>query len=326
VRETSARSLGSALLIPCLLALLAAGCRTAPPEGLVRGAPLPLDDPRANRVVDAYLESAAARTALRGRAQVALAGPDFKLNRPQNVVVARPARLRFEVIGLFDQLAAVLVSDGESYGFYDAATGEMEAGPITPTLLWDLAKLDVGVAEAVGLLLAAPDPPLHGARAAVWLEDEDRLGVAFALSGVRRHDCPADPRRGWRDVACFAAPGDLAAGGDAFVFDRAGRLVELRSFEAAGVLRFRARFEDYRPIGEGAAAVEFPGRVTIESPAVRSQARFAWKRVMLAREVSDRLFRLPERNARDARGASEGSSGQGGPDDRVEQGERGDRW
>ncbi len=291
----------SAAVLAALVTALACGtlaCRTSAPPGILQGAPLSLDDARANRVVDAYLEVAASRTGLRGSARVALAGPDFKLNRPQRIVVERPARLRFEVIGLFEQLAAVIVSDGLQYGFYDASTGEMEEGPLTPSLLWELAKVDVEVAEAVGILLGAPRPRPGSARAAVWLEPEDRLGIAFA-NGRRgaRPDCPADPERGWRDAACFAEAGDLARGGDAFLFDPAGRLVELRAYDAAGALRFRARFEAYAAIGEGAERVDFPRSVTIDSPAVGSQARFAWNRVMLASALPDRLFRLPDRRA-----------------------------
>lgn len=293
----------ASLLLPVVLALLTFACRGTPPPGILNGAPLPLDDARASRVVDAYLKLSASRSALRGSARVALSGPDFKLNRPQNIVVERPARLRFEVIGLFEQLAAVLVSDGERFGFYDAGTGEMEQGPITPNLLWELAQVDVEVAEAVGILLGAPRPAPFSARAAVWLEADDRIAVAFANGRhPARHDCPAHPEQGWRDAACFGDAADLAVGGDVFLFDRTGRLVELRSFEPGGALRFRARFEEYAGIGEGEDRVEFPNLVTIESPAVRSQARFAWKRVMLADALADRLFRLPEHGA--ARGGA----------------------
>ncbi|MFO0691666.1 MAG: hypothetical protein U0900_23420 [Myxococcota bacterium] len=287
------------------LALLAAGCRTAPPPGLLRGTVRPLDDPRASQLLDDYLARTATRDVLRGSARVALTGPDFKLNRPQNVVVARPARLRFEVVGLFEQLAAVLVADGDRYGFYDATNGGMEVGAVTPSLLWELAKVDVGIPEAVGVLLGAPRPEAFGARAAVWQEEGDRIGIAFARAAGgaegpvhRRHGCPAEPERGWRDAACFVDAGALAEGGDAFVFDRDGRLVELRAYLAGGELRYRARFEAYAPLGEGADPVDFPRLVTIESPAVGSEARFAWKRVMLGGEVADRMFRLPERGTR----------------------------
>ena len=298
MKESVPRPSPVSLLVPIVLACLSFGCRSTPPPGILHGAPLPIDDARASRVIDTYLDATASRNALRGSARVALSGPDFKLNRPQHIVVERPARLRFEVIGLFEQLAAVLVSDGESYGFYDAATGEMEQGPITPSLLWELAQVDVEVSEAVGILLGAPRPAAGSLRAAVWGEANDRIAVAFANGSRRvRRDCPADPERGWRDAACFGDAADLAFGGDAFLFDRAGRLVELRAFEAEGTLRYRARFEEYASLGEGEDRVEFPKLVTIESPAVQSQARFAWKRVMLAGELSDRLFRLPERGA-----------------------------
>lgn len=299
MKRAGPRRSPAALLLPLLLACVALACRSTAPPGILHGTPLPVDDARASRVIETYLAGAAVRTGLRGSARVVLTGPDFKLNRPQHIVVERPARLRFEVVGLFDQLAAVIVSDGERYGFYDAATGEMERGPLTPTLLWELAQVDVEVAEAVGILLGAPQPMAGSARAAVWLEVEDRIGVAFA-SGRRvvRPDCPADPERGWRDAACFAAEADLAGGGDAFVFDRAGRLVELRAYEAEGRLRYRARFEDYGGLGEGEGRIEFPMRVTIDSPAMRSEARFVWNRVMLASGLPDRLFRLPERRAR----------------------------
>ncbi len=286
------------LLFSIVLALGSSGCATAPPATVVRGRPLPLDDARASRLFEAYLAGTATRNALRGTAGVSLVGPDFKLNRPQNIVVERPARLRFEVIGLFDQLAAVLVSDGESYGFYDAATGELERGPLTPTILWDLARVDVGVGEAVGLLLGAPRPPAGGGRAAVWQEADDRIGVAFARVASRASvECAEPVERGWTDPACFGGPESLREGGDAFVFDRDGRLAELRAFDADGVLRYRARFEQYGGLGDGADRSEFPNLVTIESAAARSEARFAWKRVMLAGSLSDRLFELPERGS-----------------------------
>jgi hypothetical protein len=288
-----------AILLALVLACGALACRSTAPPGILHGTPLSIDDARASGVLETYLADASARTGLRGSARVVLTGPDFKLNRPQNIVVERPARLRFEVIGLFEQLAAVIVSDGEHYGFYDASTGRMEEGLLTPTLLWELAQVDVEVAEAVGILLGSPRPRAGSARAAVWLEAEDRIGVAFAKSRrALRPDCPADPERGWRDAACFAEAADLAGGGDAFVFDLAGRLVELRAYDADGLLRYRARFEDYGGIGEGEGRVEFPNLVTIDSPQMRSEARFAWNRVMLASGLSDRLFRLPERRAR----------------------------
>ncbi|MBJ20371.1 MAG: hypothetical protein GY910_20135 [bacterium] len=281
-----------------LLALTIAGCRWSPPPprllASTTGAPLAIDDARAERVLETYLDLIEGRRALRGSARVALSGPDFKLNRPQRVIVERPARLRFEILGLFDQLAAVLVTDGRRFGFFDAASGQISRGPVSAHLLWDLAKIDLSPEEAVGLLLGTPEPVPGLARSAVWLEPDGRIALAFAwpLEQWPGH-CEADLRRGLVQRDCFVAEAALAGGGEVFFFDEGARLVELRSLESDGLVRFLVLFEQYEAL-EGGSGMVFPKRVTIRSPSAGSEARFDWKRVMLASELSDRLFRLPE--------------------------------
>jgi len=297
------------------LGLVVAGCRSFPRAGVtLPGVPLAIDDARAEQVLAAHLARVDARTGLRGSARVALRGPDFKLNRPQRVVVERPARLRFEVVGLFDQLAAVLVTDGEVFGFYDASTGEILRGAVSPDLLWDLARIDLAPAEAVGLLLGAPAPGAGLARAAVWLEDGTRIALGFAAPGPRAADvCRTDDRRALVDPVCFLAPAALEAGGEIFVFDEAGRLVELRALGPQGAVRHVARFEAFEATGsvadegedaQASASEAFAHRVTIRSPEVGAEARFDWKRVMFDGPISDRFFVLP-----DPRGASLGGGG-----------------
>jgi len=279
-----------------LLALFLAGCRGTQPLLIsTTGTPLAIDDARAGRVLETYLASSEHRNGLRGSARVAISGPDFKLNRPQRIVVERPARLRFEILGLFDQLVAVLATDGGRFGFYDASTGEISRGRVSSSLLWDLAKIDLSPDEAVGLLLGAPLPASGLARAGVWLEPNGRMALAFAWpTEASPRSCQTDPTRGLFDRACFVGEAALARGGEVFFFDTEGKLVELRSLEFEGVIRFRVLFEQYEPL-EGADGVLFPMRITIRSPGVESEARFDWKRVMLASELSDRLFTLPER-------------------------------
>jgi len=295
-----------------LFSLLMAGCRTLPPPAASpTGTPLAIDDERAERLLTGYLGEVEARSGLRGSARVQLRGPDFKLNRPQRIVVERPARLRFEVIGLFDQLAAVLVSDGRRFGFYDAANGAVSRGRVTSSLLWDLARIDLDAHEAVGLLLGAPAPSPGLARAGVWLEADGRIALGFAWpeaeaagQGVRE-GCDLDPEKALLDPVCFLGARALEAGGEVFVFAGDGRLAELRALDPAGEVRFRATFEDYAELVSGAtdggaagktgARIAFANRVTIRSPGVGAEARFVWKRVMLGGPLSDRLFRLPER-------------------------------
>lgn len=292
------------MVIGLLLSLVAAGCRTSPIVDLqLAGAMLPIDDARAERVLDRYLELARSRSALRGSARVLLEGPDFKLNRPQRILVERPARIRFEVIGLFDQLVAVLATDGRRFDFYDVSDGSISRGRVTPTLLWDLAKIDLDVHEVVGLLLGAPIPSPGLARAGVWLEPDGGLVLAFAWPRDEPDSiCSEDPTSSLLDAGCFVSSDELGEGGEMFLFDVDGRLAEVRGLDPGGVIRFRATFEDYESRDGDAEEVDFPNRVTIRSPGAESLARFVWKRVMLAEELPRRLFMIPGRGARSQEG------------------------
>jgi len=279
-----------------LFALSLAGCRSwFQPPLLVSttGTPLAIDDERADRLLENYLDTIEGRSGLRGSARVALSGPDFKLNRPQRIVVERPARLRFEILGLFDQLAAILVTNGRLFGFFEASTGQISRGRVSSSLLWDLTKIDLSPEQAVGLLLGTPEPEPGLARAAVWLEPNGQIALAFAWpSEDSSGACHADLRSGLSEPACFVTEAALSEGGEVFFFDAEGQLVELRSLESDGVIRYRAIFERYEVL-DGADRVSFPMRVTIRSPGVDSEARFDWKRVVFASELSDRLFTLP---------------------------------
>jgi hypothetical protein len=293
------------VLVPVLgllLSLVVAGCRTsgsAPLETQVRGVRLPDNDARAERVLRRYMEVSDSRAALRGSARVELEGPDFKLNRPQRILVERPARLRFEIIGLFDQIAAMLAVDGGQYGFYDATTGRVSRGRVTPSLLRDLAKIDLEVVELVELLLGAPRPSLGLARASAWLEPSGRMALVFAWPPNEISSaCRDSSDGGFFDPICFTSDDALEEGGELFYFDPAGRLVEMRSLSAQGRIRYRATFEGYQSLAGDDSDLEFPNRTTIHSPGAGTEAmaRFVWKRVMLAEELSDRFFQIRRRS------------------------------
>ena len=297
----------------CAVVALAVGCGTGmrPIEIVPTGTPLAVDDPRAEAVLRDYQVQVEARKALRGSARVALVGKDFTLNRPQRIAVERPGRLRFEILALFDQIAAILATDGEHFDFYDASTGEIQRGRVRSSLLWDLAKIDLSPEEVVGLLLGAPVPEPGTRRAGVWLEPEGRLAIAFAWPRESADPiCEAeDPWAVFFLASCsLTEEAVLEMGGPLFFFDQDGKLVELRVLEPGGVIRYRAYFEEYAELPAPAAVgeepaegraetisgVNFPKRVLLESPIMGSSARFEWKRVMLADDLSDRLFRLPE--------------------------------
>jgi hypothetical protein len=191
----------------------------------------------------------------------------------------------------------MLVTNGQDFGFYDAGTGEISRGRVSPTLLWDLAKIDLDPHEVVGLLLGSPKPSAGLARADVWLEPEGRIAIAFAWPrGEPQPACAEDPERaGLFESDCFVSRLELERGGEVYYFDPEGRLSEMRALDPNGIVRYRALFEDYEPLVSGDIDSAFPHRITIRSPAVASEARFVWKRVMLAEGLSDRFFTLPER-------------------------------
>ncbi len=285
-------------LLGLLLSLFVSGCRTPGSAALdthLQGIRLPHDDARAERVLRQYFQLADSRTALRARARVALEGPDFRLNRPQRVLVERPSRLRFEIIGLFDQIAAMLAVDGDRFGFYDAAAGRVTRGRVTPSLLWDLAKIDLEVPELVELLLGAPRPTAGLARVSAWLEPSGRMALVFAWpKDEAARTCRESVDGEFFEVDCFATDEAFEEGGEVFYFDPAGRLVEIRSLASRGRLRYRATFEAYQSLPGKDSSLEFPKRTTIHSPGdgTESIARFVWKRVMLEEELSDRMFQI----------------------------------
>jgi hypothetical protein len=271
-----------------LWAVLALACARLPaePEGLPLGDPLPGDDPRVTAALEAHRHAVTTRRALRGTARVMLEGPDFRLNRPQRLALERPARLRFEILAPFDQVAAILTTDGDHFEFYDAAEGGVQRGRVTASLLWDLAKIDLDPDELVGILMAAPALAPELIFAGAWLDPSGHVQLAFAGSA-----------------------GGMAAlrrtGGRVVIFDAESRLAEFRAIEPGGGLRYRARFEDPRSMGSGggfgppgparsgAPATVFPKRITLDSPRVGASARFVWSRVIFEQRLSDRIFRLP---------------------------------
>ncbi len=278
------------------------------------GKHLALDDAQALEVVAEYRVRVQQRRALRGAARVNLEGPDFKLNRPQRIAIESPNRLRFEVLGLFDVLAAMLVSDGREFGFFDATTGDVRRGPMTAELLWRLAQLDFEAEEVVSILLASPMPSSSMTLIGIWREPDNGLTFGYARlhpeqsfeGGVRCAGNTAGGHVG--ESACKDAVDALGRGAEFFRFDSTGHLREMRIIDPGWVMRFRVSFEDYREVAADFASVEsngdapgnamsqhlFPMRISIHSPQVGAWARFEWKRVMLTDALPDRLFRLPE--------------------------------
>jgi hypothetical protein len=212
--------------------------------------------------------------ALTARAKLDLDAKDLRFDRPQRMAVARPARLRVEVLGLFDQLAAVVVTNGDLYQVYDARSNDLEEGVVDAHLLWRVARVDLEPAEAVDLMLGTPrpDPTLQVGPARAYPNGE---------IGLERVDGDGVLREGYR-------------------FDAASRVLEAMVYDPSGGLVWRAEFGDYRSIdAPGGGQLPFAHDVLLEFPRVEARARLTFKRVTLASELPDTLFalRLPGRSS-----------------------------
>ncbi|MBW2418575.1 MAG: DUF4292 domain-containing protein [Deltaproteobacteria bacterium] len=259
------------LVFGCLLmGCVVLGCRAPGP-----GAALSPDDPRPDALVQALRTRAASHQTMRGTARLSLDAEDLRFRRPQRMAVKRPAHLRVEILGLFGQLAAVLVTDGEVYQYFDVRSGEGSEGAVTSDLLWRLARVDLAPAEVVELLLGAPLPGPGLVRAGAVESREGAVAILFEDTARRARQ--------------------------RFEFDALGRLLRLESFDEAGTLSWEARFEDYREV-EG---TPFAHDVQLRFPRVSARASLSFKRVQLGPELSDELFvlTLPERSAQREQGA-----------------------
>jgi hypothetical protein len=253
-----------AVAIALALALGLAACRT--PSGL---RPLPAGDPRPARLLDAYEGLALERRALRGRARIEVDGASgLQFFARQVVVAERPARLRVEVLGLFDQAIAVLTTDGDHFELFRSAEPSFEQGPLRPEVLWEEARIALSPEEAIGLLLGAPlpEPGLVPVRAEVSDDGSVRVSLAAAGGAERR-------RLG---------------------FDAQGRLKQVEVLAEEGEVEWSAAFGDYAPV----AGVPFAHAITLYVAKGDTRAEIQLRDVELNPELPVGIFSIrPPRSA-----------------------------
>ena len=252
-----------AVLVTAVLLLFA--CATPRPvsrvEPLDQASPLARDDPRVAARTQELEEAARTRRALLGVARLSLKAPDLRVNQSQRIALMRPASLRVEILGLFDQVAAVFATDGARYQLYDARGPEFREGDLARGLLWQVARIDLEPDEVVGLLLGAPVQ--RGALLDAASASED----GSLLLGFRQRET------GGRRV---------------FEFDPSGRLVRVRQRAADDGLLWEAFYRDYGATGERA----FAGEVEIEFPEQNARANFAFRQVEIESELPASVFVL----------------------------------
>jgi len=253
----------------CWGSIGALGCQTShssldPPLPLFQQPREPLDaiDPRPNALIEALEATASARSSLQGALQLSLDAPDLQFRRPQRLALRRPADLRVEVLGLFGQIAAVLVTNGTTYQTFDASRGTVESGDVTPDLLWRTARVALQPAEAIDLLLGAPRP-----------SEAATFAGAFSLT------------KGGVSLDFRDAQGRLR---EQFSFDVAGRLAEFVRFRENGSVAWTANFADYRDVSGSPFAFD----VRLSFPDRDAKASLRFDHAALDPELADELFTL----------------------------------
>ncbi len=236
--------------------LAVAGCASLPP-----GIPLLLDDPRPARLLEQLENRAASRTAMRGVVRMAVDSPAGSARTKQILIAQRPANLRVEVMGFFNQTLAVLVTDGRTYDLFQAQDRVRRRGPVYPELLWDVARVDLKPEQVVGLLLGTPQRPsfVH-VSAAIARDDEVEIELVDDLGTVRQ-------RLG------FDADENL-------------RRVEDRS--RIGKTRVHIRYDHYRDTPQGS----FAHSIDLDFPLWETQAELTFGEVELNPELPEGIFEL----------------------------------
>ncbi len=246
-------ALGTALL------LWATACATRVPVQL-----LPPDDPHPRLLLEDWIESAAKRRSLRGRARLAVDREDgaIHLRSKQLVLLERPSSLRVEVLGFLNQSHAVLVTNGERFEVYRAHDRSYEAGEIDDRLLWNEAGISLTPEEAVAVLLGAPtfEQALSPARAVRDGEGRIRIDLADA-EGVLRQRVSFDP---------------------------AGRLHGFELLDSNGEMLWKAQFREYRDVD----GISFAHAISLDVAAGMTHAEISLRDVELNPELAPELFQL----------------------------------
>lgn len=240
------------------VSILAMGCQTPLPPRV----PLDPEDPRPRALIAGLEQLASERSSLTGALRLSLDAPDLSFRRPQRLALRRPSDLRVEVLGLFGQIAAILVTDGTTYQSFDARRGDFESGVVTPDLLWRVARFAMRPKEVVDLLLGAPRPSEGASMAAAYGEPRDGVSVAFrgSAGGLREQ----------------------------FSFDARGQLIEFVRFAHDGKVAWKASFSDYRDVSGSAFAFD----VRLSFPAENARASLRFDQASLDPELADDLFAL----------------------------------
>src|SRR5262249_39207238 len=151
-------------------------------------------------------------------------------------------------------------TDGERYALFQSQEQRFEEGAVYPELLWDSARLALTPAEAVEVILGAPEPDAGLARGAAYLVGE-RVRVELT-----------DPGGRVRRIVEFGAGGELR---------------RLAQVDQGGEVAWEALFDDFVEID----GVPFARDVALRSSSGRARAELVLRTIQLNPEVPADIFR-----------------------------------
>ena len=224
-----------------LLVPLALGCPKRVAPGPALGG---LD---AQALLQAVAKADARITSLKGEAKLGVDSPQAKGQLTLFVAAARPASVHLEPLDFFGRPQAVLVSDGKTFGLYQAQEGRYYQGPPSPQNLSRFLPVVLPPEELIPLLLGqAPRIPSEQVTA-----EEDAKSHAYVLTLTQG----AVTQRLW-------------------IEPRTNRV--LRS-EVRGMNAYDLTFEDFQETG----AVTFPRHIVLSSPAAKTKLELRYTDVTL---------------------------------------------
>lgn len=231
---------------------------------LILGCPKRLPAPAAEVPPAALLleQTAAAEgrvASVKGEAKLGVDSPEGKGVVTLFVAVARPANLHLESLDFFNRPQAMLSSDGQRFGLYQAQEGRYFQGPPSPANLSRFLPVVLPPGELVAILLGqAPRVPFDTATSA-------------------RDGATGD----WRVTLTQGAVTQTL-----WISPRTHRVLKS---EVRGARAYDLAFDDFQESG----AVVFPRRVVLTAPAARTKLELRYTDVTLNEPPDPSLF-VPE--------------------------------
>lgn len=193
---------------------------------------------------------------VQGETRATLRTPQGVASVRQFVAAERPDRLHLEELDFFGNPAAVLVTAGGRFWFYDGRKQVLYRGAATPANLSRLVPVAISAEELVAILLGGA-PVLPGGTPTAVTQDHARLRLRLA------------------------GPGGTE---DLWVGEKA--LVEKAEVRQASGVGYVVEFAGRQSRGGG----WFPGGVTLHSPSARIDVELGWSDAEVNGQLDPRLF------------------------------------